>query len=125
MAILKQYIGNIRLMYNVGQMIVTIEELVVIKTGYRDRCIDFIPECQYWKKMQIDNVNEYLKSYDLSIMNLHNSYSIINQNKIIIDYVWEYVEQKQLKKNILYKINKVRRAKGLYFLFELVGFDRG
>jgi len=77
-ATLKQYIGNIRLMRNVGQMIVTTEELVVIKTGYRGRCIDFISECRYWKKMWIDNINEYFKSRDLLIMNSHNSHSIIS-----------------------------------------------
>ena len=78
MATLKQYISNIRLMYNIEQMIIKIEELIVIKIGYGDKCIDFIPERQYWKKMWIDNVNEYLKSRNLLIINLHNSYSIIS-----------------------------------------------
>ena len=59
---LKQYIGNIRLMQNVGKLIVTIKKLLVIKTGYGGRCIKYIPKQQYRKKMWIDNVNDYLTS---------------------------------------------------------------
>ena len=68
---------------------------------------------------------EYLQARELTISNLHNSHQIVSDNKMIMDYAWEYIEQQLINKNILHKINKVRRAKRLYLPFEIVGFNGG
>jgi len=43
-AILKQYIGNTRIIRNVEQIIVTTKELIAIKIGYGRQCIDVDPD---------------------------------------------------------------------------------
>ena len=107
MAAVKQYIGNCRTHINVGSMIRTIEELIIIMTGIAKHSLEVTNNEKYQLIEWIDLIAQYLQERNLQIINRVYDKEPITMNKAIIDYAIEYTRTTKQQKDKVGKINKV------------------
>ena len=118
---LKLYIGHKRIRSNISRKISINEQMQFLQDRYNSHPISTPVDDKIEIKTWIDEIGEIMKKRDLEFSNNDFDKCAITRNKTIMSYAVEYVNEKNLKKEILAPINQVRISKKMYLPCEILG----
>ena len=119
---LKLYLGNERKAGNANEAVITQEDMRNIEAG-RNVQMGEDPQKRYWKETWIDEVSDLLWYRKLSLHSPQTNDLYQSNNKTLIEYALDYMNQTKCNSDILYHLNFVQIKKGIVFPLEVAGFD--
>jgi len=119
----KQYFGHKRMRGRISNIININEEKAALEYGYSSNITEISTKYKRKRTIWNDEVGEMLMKRKITIQNEKSIIKTITNNKTIMDYAKEYVQETNKDENILAIINHVRIYQKMLIPCELVGMQ--